>query len=53
LQQAVHGRGERKVGGDRFDRALLVSGEREGQAGVERRNERPVDLVLHADRLRG
>ena len=51
LEQPVHGRGRREVGGDVVDRAHLVVRERERKAGVERGHERPVDLVADPARI--
>ena len=42
------GAGARHVARDLVDRALLVVGQRERQRGVERRHERPVDVVRDA-----
>src|SRR5262249_2899 len=45
LQQPVHRRRRREVAQDLVDRPSLIARQREGQPGMERLDERPVDLV--------
>ena len=51
LQQAVHRMRSGQVGLDLGDRALLGSGEREGQMRMERLHERARCVVAYAERL--